>query len=398
MSSVLLALILLAAGLLGHLLLADARRVPRHVVPSSDASTPSSDSPASTVSIVIPARNESASLPTLLTSLRSLSSPPRDVVVVDDSSDDGTSDLARAGGASVVSASAPPPGWTGKAWACHLGASATHGTILLFLDADTALEPDALDGLLQLHDRAGGLVSVQPYHQTVRAYEQLSAYFNVMSLLASGAFARRRIRHPMAFGPALITSRADYDLAGGHAAVRSEILDDARLAAAYTRVGLEVTSVLGGPAVRMRMYPGGPRQMVEGWTKNIASGAAAADRGSALAAGLWLASHWAVTIGAVLSVVSVLSGLLLPDGGRVPLLRGEPALWIAAWLSVCLQMRAMLRRVGSFRWWTWALFPVPLLAFSLIFTRSVLLTTVRREVTWRGRTVTTRPTARREVR
>ena len=52
------------------------------------------------------------------------------------------------------------------------------------------LAPDALDGLLELHDRHGGLVSVQPFHDVVRAYEQLSSYFNVVSLLASDAFAR----------------------------------------------------------------------------------------------------------------------------------------------------------------------------------------------------------------
>ena len=79
------------------------------------------------------------------------------------------------------------------------------------------------------------------------------------------------------------------------------------------------------------------------------------------------------------------------------MVQGHPALYAVAWVGVTLQLRAMLRRVGSFRWWTWALFPVPLLAFSLLFARSVLLTSVRREVTWRGRPVTTRHTSRRQV-
>ena len=383
MSAVLLALILLAAGLLAHLQLADARRVPRHVTPSGRADT---------VSVIIPARNESATLPMLLASLQCLTTAPREVLVVDDCSDDGTSEVAHAGGATVIQATTPPPGWTGKAWACHQGVAAASGSTLLFLDADTTFEPDALDGLLTLLDQEGGLVSAQPYHRAVQAYEQLSAYFNVMSLLACGAVARRRPRHPMAFGPVLLTSREDYERAGGHSVVRAEVLDDARLAAAYDRADMPVRCVLGGQAVRMRMYPGGPRQRVEGWTKNIASGAAAAARWSALAAGLWVASHWAVTVGAVLSVVAVV------HGGPVPLVQGPPALWVAGWLGVTLQLRAMLRRVGSFRWWTWALFPVPLLAFSLLFARSVLLTSVRREVTWRGRPIATGRSPRGEVR
>jgi 4,4'-diaponeurosporenoate glycosyltransferase len=50
-------------------------------------------------------------------------------------------------------------------------------------------------------------------------------------------------------------------------------------------------------------------------------------------------------------------------------------------------MRSILRRIGSFRWWTWVLFPAPLLAFDVIFARSAVLTAVRRSVRWRGREV-----------
>ena len=55
-------------------------------------------------------------------------------------------------------------------------------------------------------------------------------------------------------------------------------------------------------------------------------------------------------------------------------------------------------RIGSFSWWTWALFPVPLLVFDLVFARSAALTAVRRSVRWRGRTVDLdRRTATEEV-
>jgi len=168
------------------------------------------------------------------------------------------------------------------------------GDLLLFLDADTVLAPDALSGLLELHERHGGLVSVQPFHSVVRPYEQVSLYFNVMSLLASAAFARRPGKQPMAFGPCLLTSRSDYERAGGHAAVRGETLDDVQLAAAYHRVGLPVRCAVGGHSIRMRSYPGGVRQMADGWTKNFASGASAAAPGPALAAVPWVGAHHAV--------------------------------------------------------------------------------------------------------
>jgi 4,4'-diaponeurosporenoate glycosyltransferase len=235
------------------------------------------------------------------------------------------------------------------------------------------LATDALDGLLRLHDRHGGLVSVQPFHDVVRPYEQLSSYFNAVSVLASGAFGPHPQRRPMAFGPCLLTSRSDYERAGGHAAVRGEILDDVHLAAAFHRAGLPVTCAVGGRSVTMRSYPGGIRQLADGWTKNFASGAAAADPRSTLAAVLWVGAHHAVGVGTA-------RALLHPGSHR-------PALWLLAWAGVAWQLRSVLRRVGSFRWWTWVLFPAPLLAFDVVFARSAALTVVRRSVRWRGRRV-----------
>ena len=104
----------------------------------------------------------------------------------------------------------------------------------------------------------------------------------------------------MAFGPCLLTSRTDYAAAGGHAAVRGEVLDDVRLAAAYDRAGLPVRCAVGGEAIRMRSYPGGLRQLADGWTKNFASGASAAATGARHRSGLWVSAHHAVAVGRVL--------------------------------------------------------------------------------------------------
>ncbi len=388
MNALLLLVVLLLAGLAAHLLVVDARTVPRRARGAAgDVEQDAVRRLAGTVSVVVPARNEASTLPTLLASLQALWTAPREVVVVDDGSDDGTAELARAAGVTVLAAGGPAPGWTGKAWACHRGASVATGSTLLFLDADTVLAPDALDGLLALLTEHGGLVSVQPRHHVVRAYEQLSAYFNVVGVLASGSFSRWRPDPPMAYGPVMLTSVADYERAGGHSVVQAEILDDASLAAAYGRAGSSVRCFLGGGAIRMRMYPGGPRQLVEGWSKNIATGAGTANRWSALGAGAWVASHWAVTVGAALLVLSPLTGAGSPTAGAL-----TP--YGVAWLAVALQLRSLLLRVGTFRWWTWALFPVPLLAFTLIFARSALLTTVHREVTWRGRRIAVPPPGR----
>lgn len=332
------------------------------------------------MSVVVPARDEERSLPALLAALRASTVPFTEVVVVDDGSGDRTAEVAREGGARVLTAGAPPQGWTGKAWACHVGAEDTTGDVLLFLDADTVLAPDALAGLLELHARrGGGLVSVQPHHRVEAAHEQLSAYFNVVALMSSDAFTGRPTRRPMAFGPCLLTTREDHRAAGGHAAVRADVLDDVALARAYDRAGLPVTCALGGTRVTMRSYPAGLRQLVSGWTKNIASGASAAAPRASAGAVLWVCAHHAVAVGTVLAAVGLAMGR--------DLVAGSSLLWPVAYVVLAWQLRALLRLAGSFRWWTWALFPLPLLAFDLVFARSAVLTVVRRSVPWRGREV-----------
>lgn len=372
MVELLLAVLVLAALAAAGWLLGDLRTLPT-AAPARDT--------ASSVSVVVPARDEAATLPALLEAVHRVDGGVLEVLVVDDDSRDATSAVARAGGATVLAAGDPPAGWTGKAWACHVGARAASGEVLLFLDADTVLAPYALDGLLTVHDGYPGLVSVQPFHTVVRRYEHLSSYFNVVSVLASGVFRRRPGGRPMAFGPCLLTARADYERVGGHATVRQDILDDVRLAEAYDRAGLPVRCAVGGSAVRMRSYPGGLRQLADGWTKNFAAGASAAAPGPAAGAVAWVSAHHAVAVGAILAWAGLLSGQ------ELPLSHGHPLLWALAWVAVAGQLRSVLRRLGSFGWWTWALFPLPLLAFDLVFARSVVRTAVLRSVRWRGREV-----------
>lgn len=373
MTAVVVAVLLLLAVVAGPMwLLRDLRTLSRAGRHSCGAGS---------VSVVIPARDEETTLPALLQSLQDLTVGVREVLVVDDSSRDATAAVARGAGATVLPAGDPPLGWTGKAWACHLGARSAGSDLLLFLDADTVLAPNALAELLAMRDGQPGLVSIQPFHTVVRPYEQLSSYFNAVSVLASGAFGGPLRRRPMAFGPCLLTSRTDYERAGGHAAVRQEVLDDVRLALAYHRAGLPVRCAVGGRSVTMRSYPGGLRQLADGWTKNFATGAAAAAPGPGAAAVLWVCAHHAVAVGTALFVLGVATGhdLALADG--------ELSLWGLAWAVVAWQLRSTLRALGSFRWWTWALFPVPLLAFDLVFARSLVRTVLRRSVRWRGREV-----------
>lgn len=322
--------------------------------------------------VVIPARDEEENLPRLLKSLADLNPRPAGVIVVDDGSRDATAEVARSVGATVVAAGPLPAGWTGKSWACAKGAEAAGGPragTLVFLDADTFLAPGGLSRILAEHDRRGGLVSVQPFHATERPYEALSAFFNLVSMMGVGAFTPRRHARPTgAFGPCLVCSTADYATAGGHAHpdVRRRVVEDVALAQRFAGVGLPVSVLAGRGTIAFRMYPGGIRQLVEGWTKNFATGATSTRPLTFVLISLWLSG-----------CISAAWSLPAPAAAAV-------------YLAYAGQLAWMLRRIGRFGWWPALLYPIPLAFFLVLFARSLVLTHLRGEVRWRGRTISTR--------
>ncbi len=340
-------------------------RIPRPAPLRSDV--PNSRS----YTVVIPARNEEGNLTQLLPSLEGVA----DVIVVDDHSTDATAAVALRFGVQVVSPPELADGWTGKAWACAAGASAARGDRLVFLDADVVVEPGGLDRVLGEHERAGGLLSVQPWHQTERPYEQLSAFFNLIAPMSVDAFTPlgRRLRPTGAFGPCLVIDRDLYASSGGHGApeVRGAVLDDVGMARAVRRVGGAVHLFGGRDSMRFRMYPEGLAQLTEGWTKNFAGGAAGTRPLTLVLVLAWVS-------GLIASTVAL---------GPGDLELGPAA---AVYSAYVIQLAVLLRRVGRFGWLTAALFPIPLAFFLFVFLRSALLTFVRREVRWRGRSISTR--------
>ncbi len=95
------------------------------------------------LSIVIPAKNEAATIADVVASARS-EYPEAEIIVVDDGSTDATADLAEAAGASVVR----HPESLGNGAAVKSGARAATGEILAFMDGDGQHDPRELGKLL----------------------------------------------------------------------------------------------------------------------------------------------------------------------------------------------------------------------------------------------------------
>ena len=345
----------------------------RHLAPAA-APTAHCD-----LSVIVPARNEERSLPTLLASLP----PGAEVVVVDDGSTDATSAIAQASGAVVVTAPPPPPGWSGKSWACSRGAAVAAAPVLVFVDADVRFAPGGLEAVVDAHQAVGlnpggGLLSVQPAHEPGTAVEELAQLFNIVAFAGTDAgspLGRRRGARG-AFGPVLATSRTDYVHVGGHEAVRSSVVEDVALSERYRAQQLPLTVLAGGPSVSFRMYPDGLGRLVEGFTKNLSAGFGSIRRTTAL-----LVVAWSTLL--VQASVAPVRALAAGDVGT-----GLAAALL--YLVVAAQIGWMGRQVGRFRPTTALLFPLSTVLFLFVFARSVVAS-ARGSVSWRGRRVATRP-------
>jgi len=331
----------------------------------------------SRISVIIPARNEERTLPALLASLAGQERKADEIIVVDDGSQDATAQVASRQGVRVLKPGPKPEEWMGKSWACWHGAQAAVGEVFVFMDADTTLAPGGLAALEATHAQDGGLVGVQPYHAIRKPYEALAAVFNIVVMTGLNAFSvrGRRLAPAGSFGPCMVCGRRDYFAAGGHASVKTAIVEDMALGMQFRSVGVPVTCYGGRGTISFRMYPDGLSSLVEGFTKNMAIGASAMRPDFMAMIVLWLT-------GVTLCILSTLFSLL-------PWFAIHRPMQAVFYLLYAAQVYWMLRRIGSFGLLTAILFPVPFVFFHFVYFRSVHLVRKGTTVTWKGRSIST---------
>src|SRR5579871_758845 len=211
------------------------------------------------VSVIIPARNEEASLGACLESLTAQTGVKFEIIVVDDHSTDRTKEIACSfPEVRVIEAGPLPSGWTGKNNAVTTGASLARGEWLLFTDADTVHLPGSL---------ARALAEARENHVDLLSYspEQIAVTFWEIAVLPV-VFAELARQYPLAKvgdpntpdaaanGQYFLIRRHVYESVGGHAAVAADILEDVALARAVKGSGRKIRFRYGADAVRTRMY------------------------------------------------------------------------------------------------------------------------------------------------
>ncbi|MGF1553764.1 MAG: glycosyltransferase [Paracoccaceae bacterium] len=235
------------------------------------------------VSVLIPARDEAANIGQAVDAALASRDVDLEVVVLDDGSTDATAAIVegraeRDARVRLIRGVPLPAGWNGKQHACQrLGEAARHD-VLVFLDADVRLGPEACARLAERLDAEGlDLVSGFPRQITGTLAERLVV--PLMHVLIYGYFpvALARVFRftglAVGCGQCLCARRDAWAAVGGHGAVRHSRHDGITLPRAFRRAGRRTDLVELTGLASCRMYADA-RQVWEGFAKNATEGMA----------------------------------------------------------------------------------------------------------------------------
>ncbi len=234
------------------------------------------------VSIIVPARNEARNIEACIHAALKSEYPNFELIVVNDHSTDDTGTIARniartEGRLRVIDNPNLPDGWFGKQWACQNGANAAHGDILLFVDADTRIMPEAVtrsvNGMLREQADLFTALSQQEMHSFWERLVQPQVFF-MLGLRYGGTNIINKSKHfedKIANGQYLMIRTETYIEMNGHALVRSFVAEDLKLAQLYFKAGKKTAVVIGMNFIVTRMYTS-LHELINGWRKNVYAG------------------------------------------------------------------------------------------------------------------------------
>jgi hypothetical protein len=342
--------------------------------------------PGDRISLLLPLRDEADRVEPCLRALLSVlddldpvgGGSRAELVICDDGSTDGTAELVTEltetdQRVRLLHGKPLPAQWLGKPYACAQLAAAANSasTVLVFVDADVILTPDAVRRAISLM-RASGLDLVCPYpRQQVtgvaqRLVQPLLQWSWATTLPLRRAERSSRPSLAAANGQFLLVDRAVYDRAGGHGAVRGEVLEDIALLRAVKAVGGHGGVVDGTDIATCSMYPDAA-SMVAGYTKSL---------GTAFGP-----PPAAAAVSALLGLAYVVPALAMLTGSGVG---------AAGYLAGVTGRILVARRTDGRVWPDCLAHPVSIVAFTALLAKSARARR-RGTASWRGRPVTPAP-------
>ncbi len=322
------------------------------------------------VSVCIPARNETHAMTQCLERVIASRYPKLEIIVLDDSSGDDTSALIKAfayAGVRFVEGSPLPDGWLGKNHALQGLLDEASGSYILYLDVDTQITPDTIGQLVAyIQQEKVSMISVLPRRQdgwrvsvllgTLRYFWELILHRPSAPAVASSAWMIHR--HTLR------------DSLGGFQPYRNDIQPEAKLAAALAaRHGYRFifgTSLLGISYEKK-------------WSSQIETS---------------LRLLFPILGGRLIGNLLALIGLLLLNLPALILMTGFISGWtilqsMALWqLSVYGALYGLyLDRVWQKGWWLGVILWPLIVAQELIILVMSINRYLRHKITWKGRPV-----------
>lgn len=251
------------------------------------------DEQAPEVSICIPARNEAQSIERCVRSAIDQQYPNHHVYVLDDNSTDSTTKILQkltnsfANTLTVLEGQPKPDCWLGKSWGCHQLSEIITGEILIFIDADTWLEPEATAKTVRSMGRdVVDFITLWPQQKFGTFWEKTViplVYFALLTLLPARyvyrppqwipSFIRAEVGalFAAACGQFMAFKRKAYQGVGGHKSVKNKVVEDVELAKNLKRAGYPMKMYHGARTVSCKMYSSA-NELWEGFRKNFLAG------------------------------------------------------------------------------------------------------------------------------
>ncbi|MCH2110572.1 MAG: glycosyltransferase family 2 protein, partial [Polyangiaceae bacterium] len=313
----------------------------RRLQPTAELSLP--------LTVLIPARNEAARIPALLTSLIQQDGLKK-VIVCNDHSTDDTAEVVRRfreelPQLQLIDAPALPPGWVGKNHATQtlLDACEEDDENLVFLDADVRLEPGALNRFAQcLADDPDAVHYLLPRQGVSGFWDGLGILmllFSFLSWLPLEQVNRSRDRRfAVACGQVWLVKKKLLLQADAFKAIAGEVVDDMALARRVRDLGGYTRFEDAAALASCRMYQSF-RDVWRGFSKNLAEGLGSTS--SVIVCVVLIGLVYLLPLGLFISAPGPLTGTAL--GALLALsLVVTLRFYLPLWLSPFLPLSALL--------------------------------------------------------
>ena len=346
------------------------------------------------VTIVVPARNEEASIRQALSQLLALDYANYEVIAVNDRSTDQTGEIMdnlanqlnppepvnppKPWGDGRPRPSNPtlrvlhiqtlPPTWLGKAHAMWSAAKLSTADWLLFTDADVMFRPDCLRRAIAYAEaeRADHLVLFPRTIMKHPGEKMMLAFFQLMFVFGHRPWkvADPKAKDHIGVGAFNLVRRSAYEAVGTYAALRFEIVDDMKLGKVIKNAGFRQRNVLGEDLLELH-WAKGALGVVRNLTKNFFA---------VMSFQAWRAIGFCFA--AAFINIMPFAGVFLAHGwARIP---------YAVALACLFVLYFGMSLFSDVRPWYLLLHPIATLLFIYTMLRSMFLALRNRGVEWRG--------------